>query len=87
MADQWKWLEMSNVTFEILSLVTWTNCCQELIHTCVPGVVTASPWQCRTEGKAQVQQSPGQNDNITHGAVDQDQLTSIANACQVISNR
>ncbi|KAL7878242.1 hypothetical protein AOLI_G00092160 [Acnodon oligacanthus] len=43
------------------------------------GVVAGSPGQLGAEGEHQVEQCPGQEDDVTHAAVHQNQLTSIAN--------
>lgn len=50
--------------------------------TGVPVVVAAGPRQLGAEGKHQVEQSPGQNDDVGHTAVEEDQLTPIANTCR-----
>lgn len=53
-----------------LTIVTFTS---------VPVVDTAGPGELRTEGEEQVQKSPGQDDNIAHTAIQENQLASIAN--------
>ena len=36
------------------------------VCTCVPGVVAAGPGQHSVEGGEEVEEGPGQNDNIIH---------------------
>lgn len=57
------------------------ECKRQTCVTCVPVVVAAGPGQLRAEGKDQVEQGPGQNDDVGHTAVENDQLTSVANTC------
>ncbi len=53
------------------------------IHfTCVPVVVAAGPRQLGAEGEHQVEQSPGQNNDVGHTAVEEDQLSSVADTCR-----
>lgn len=49
------------------------------MFTCVPGVVTAGPWEFKAEGEDEVDKCPGQNDDVTHAAVQQNHLSCIAN--------
>lgn len=51
--------------------------------TCVPGVVAGSPGQCGPEGEDQVEQSPGQDYDVGHTAVEEDQKTTVADTCQI----
>lgn len=57
------------------------ECKRQTCVTCVPVVVAAGPGQLRAEGKDQVEQGPGQNDDVGHTAVENDQLTSVADTC------
>lgn len=51
--------------------------------TCVPVVVAGSPWQRGAEGEDQVEQGPCQDDDVGHAAVEEDQLTTIADTCKM----
>ena len=53
-------------------------CSRPRVHTSVPGVGAACPGELSAEGEDQVEQSPGQNDDVTHTAVEEDQLPCIA---------
>lgn len=55
---------------------------QHLSFTCVPVVVAAGPGQLGAEGEDEVEQSPGQNNDVRHTAVEEDQLSTIAYTCR-----
>ena len=46
--------------------------------TCVPGVVAAGPGQYSVEGGEEVEESPGQDDNIIHHHVKWCHLIAVA---------
>lgn len=55
--------------------------CDSIRFTCVPVVVAAGPGELGAEGEHQVEQSPGQNNDVGHIAVEEDQLPPIADTC------
>lgn len=54
---------------------------KHVIVTCVPVVVAWGPGERRAEGEHQVEQSPCQDGDVDHTAVEEDQLSAIANTC------
>lgn len=50
--------------------------------TCVPVVVAGGPGERGAEGEHQVEQSPGQDNDVGHTAVEEDQLPTEADACR-----
>lgn len=51
------------------------------VNTCVPVVVAAGPGQLGAEGEHQVEQGPGQDEDVGHAAVEEDQLSAVADSC------
>ncbi len=49
------------------------------MFTCVPGVVTTGPRQLGAKREDEVEKCPGQNDDVIHAAVQNNQLSCIAN--------
>lgn len=49
--------------------------------TCVPVVPAGGPWQLRTEGREQVEEGPGDDNDVGGGAEGNDQVTGVAHAC------
>lgn len=52
--------------------------------TCVPVVVAGVPGELRAEREHQVEQSPGQDNDVGHKAVDNDQYPTICDTCSMI---
>lgn len=46
--------------------------------TCIPGVVTTDPGQFRTEGGEEIEEAPGQDDDVVHDRVQHYYLTAVA---------
>lgn len=55
--------------------------CSLSTHTCVPAVGAGSPGQLRTEGREQVEESPGQDDDVVHAGVQDHHLTAVTHSC------
>lgn len=53
--------------------------------TCVPRVSTACPGQLRTKGKKQIEECPGQNDDVIDPCVQHHDLTAIAQSYEKIN--
>lgn len=62
------------------------NVSDSIHFTCVPVVVAAGPRQLGAEGEHEVEQSPGQNNDVGHTAVEEDQLPSVADTCRTRFN-
>lgn len=46
--------------------------------TCVPGVVTACPGECRLEGIEEVKEGPSQDNDVIHNSIQNKHLAAVA---------
>lgn len=58
--------------------------CGARLLTCVPRVVTVRPGQLCLEAVGQVEESPGQDDDVVHAAMQDHHLAGITKTCRDI---
>lgn len=82
----WKTKLWKRIFFYSHQGVNWCQILEDCSRVCltwIPVVVADGPRELGAEGEDQVEQRPGQDNNVGHTAVDEDQHPSIANPCRV----